>query len=228
MTTNTINTLADIKAWQDRMREAETDDEGEDPQRPVSSFNLALAEIVALRAYAEKQDIKCTLYEASLEKADRRIAELEAIEGRYNMLCGEYGALMAKYSILSDKLAASQVEAEPVGAGNYVQPVPNHCDRIMWRGSYYGLPFAAQPTAPAGDKAVLSRCDAGTTDALKHFELVQHGADSAWLILRANPELGLGSHTIRFDGEEARNLVKRFGIINAAIAAAQVKENDRG
>lgn len=281
-------------------------------------------------------DIKCTLYEASLEKADRRIAELEAEVAHWK---ANHADIVKRKALLEQRpdlpvdripayremerlqaferstLAASQVEAEPVAwtygpnefkdwCANYFGP---DSDDTYLAEAVFNLPpmaqkFArsdvpsAQPPAPAlpegfhgchvadvpagitiaapagdkaepltfeqiedsfpeggemqpdgrklvsaawlhefahnlmpaGEKAVLSRCDAGTLDALKHFELVQHGANSAWLILRANPELGLGSHTIRFDGEEARNLVKRFGIINAAIAAAQVKGSGRG
>jgi hypothetical protein len=34
--------------------------------------------------------------------------------------------------------------AEPVSE-TYVQPVPDHCDRITWRNRYYSLPIAAEP-----------------------------------------------------------------------------------
>ena len=39
--------------------------------------------------------------------------------------------------------------AEEVRA--YVQAVPDHCDRITWRGSYYNLPIPSKATAPQPD-----------------------------------------------------------------------------
>jgi len=29
---------------------------------------------------------------------------------------------------------------------SYVQPVPDHCDRIIWRGHYYHLPLCTKDT----------------------------------------------------------------------------------
>ena len=37
------------------------------------------------------------------------------------------------------------VGGEAVGTGDYVQPVPDHCDRITWRNSYYSLPIRPDP-----------------------------------------------------------------------------------
>lgn len=43
--------------------------------------------------------------------------------------------------------------AEPVNEHGFVQPVPDHCDRITWRGHYYHLreatPPAVMPAAPS-------------------------------------------------------------------------------
>ena len=46
--------------------------------------------------------------------------------------------------------AIRQPAALPVPANNFVQPVPDHCDRITWRDGYYHLPInqAAQPVPP--------------------------------------------------------------------------------
>ena len=44
----------------------------------------------------------------------------------------------------------SQPAPEPApqaGLNNYVQPVPPHCDRIVWRGKFYGLPISPQPSS---------------------------------------------------------------------------------
>lgn len=43
-----------------------------------------------------------------------------------------------------------------VGKDSFVQLVPDHCDRIVWRGSYHHLPLAAVKAAIAasqGDQA---------------------------------------------------------------------------
>jgi hypothetical protein len=43
-----------------------------------------------------------------------------------------------------------QAQAEPL-TETYVQRVPDHCDRILWRGLYYSLPIS--PSAPAAQPA---------------------------------------------------------------------------
>jgi hypothetical protein len=42
------------------------------------------------------------------------------------------------------------IPAEQVPYNNYVQPVPDHCDRITWRNRYYSIELLkpASPTAP--------------------------------------------------------------------------------
>ena len=42
-------------------------------------------------------------------------------------------------------------ESKAAPSGNYVQPVPEHCDRITWRGSYYHLPPAPVEEFPNCD-----------------------------------------------------------------------------
>lgn len=51
---------------------------------------------------------------------------------------------------LADKIdALLAAQAAPAAADSYVQPVPDKCDRITWRGSYYHLPLkASQQPAP--------------------------------------------------------------------------------
>ena len=34
---------------------------------------------------------------------------------------------------------------EPVGLDSFVQSVPEHCDRVIWRNSYYALPIRPDP-----------------------------------------------------------------------------------
>jgi len=36
---------------------------------------------------------------------------------------------------------------------SYVQPVPEHCDRIAWRGNYYYLPLISTTPDRAGGSA---------------------------------------------------------------------------
>ncbi len=49
--------------------------------------------------------------------------------------------------------------ARQVPTTNYVQPVPDHCDRITWRNRYYHLPLAAELSA--------ARAQEPLTDATK-------------------------------------------------------------
>lgn len=48
--------------------------------------------------------------------------------------------------------AAPKQVAQPVQplaeANNYIQSVPNHCDRIVWRGQYYHLPLPLSQAKP--------------------------------------------------------------------------------
>ncbi len=37
--------------------------------------------------------------------------------------------------------------------GCFVQPIPAHCDRITWRGSYYHLPIASPPSPQHGKES---------------------------------------------------------------------------
>lgn len=74
-------------------------------------------------------------------------------------------------------------------APSYVHPVPDHCDRIVWRGNYYGLPLAApaqepptdQPAAPSAHEPFIM---GGMPDADAH-EAAGRRADA----IRATVEL---------------------------------------
>lgn len=59
--------------------------------------------------------------------------------------------------------------------------------------------------------------------ALEQLELVEHGTGDqkeVWLIMRNNPQDGLGAGSIRLNGIFAEDMSKRFKIINSAIAKA--------
>ena len=47
--------------------------------------------------------------------------------------------------------------ARQVPTTNYVQPVPDHCDRITWRNRYYHLPLAAELSAARAQEPVSYR-----------------------------------------------------------------------
>ena len=66
----------------------------------------------------------------------------------------------AHAAIDADRAQRSGVSADPLPlTDTYVQPVPDKCDRITWRGQYYHLPVSSQsqPLAePVGE--ILSTC----------------------------------------------------------------------
>ena len=76
---------------------------------------------------------------------------------------------------------------------SYVQPVPDKCDRIVWRGHYYHLPPTAQAadsvTAPAGEVVGYRISDPGEPD-LGHWLSEEPGA--AWCV---SEPLALATHT---------------------------------
>ena len=48
-------------------------------------------------------------------------------------------------AITALRTAIEQMEKQETLTDSFVQQVPDKCDRIVWRGSYYHLPPAAQP-----------------------------------------------------------------------------------
>jgi hypothetical protein len=76
---------------------------------------------------------------------------------------------------------AAADSARPVPAGNYVQPVPDHCDRIVWRGQYYGLPLTSTAQPPCNhDLLCVSREFRFMLDA----ELEGMAHEDGWTLLR--------------------------------------------
>lgn len=56
------------------------------------------------------------------------------------------GAAIDEITRLRAKLAQ---QSEPLAeVNNYIQSVPNHCDRIVWRGQYYHLPLPLSQAKP--------------------------------------------------------------------------------
>lgn len=53
-----------------------------------------------------------------------------------------------------DLAAPASVAAPAALTDSYVQTVPDHCDRIVWRNAYYHLPLAASPAALTDDALI--------------------------------------------------------------------------
>ncbi|WP_148316747.1 hypothetical protein [Achromobacter xylosoxidans] len=73
-----------------------------------------------------------------------------------------------------DEIARASLASAPVAGeaqpGDYVQPVPDHCDRIVWRGRYYAL----------GRTALLAREDAAPQASEAHG--VDHFRDATQMV----------------------------------------------
>src|SRR5687768_6877392 len=64
---------------------------------------------------------------------------------------------------LTAALQAQQQQGQEPPTDSFVQPVPDHCDRITWRNHYYHLPVtsSSRPAAemPAGDLHAAIKVD---------------------------------------------------------------------
>lgn len=70
--------------------------------------------------------------------------------------------------------------------------------------------------------ALASQTQQEPTKAANLFEIVTHGeSGDAWLLLRADVNLGLGHHCIKFDGAAADDLRKRFKVMGSMQSQAQ-------
>lgn len=84
----------------------------------------------------------CEAASPKVPDAAQNIPELEMHRADYNAIKAagfeSPGELLDAYNKLSG------MEIVPVvGKDSFVQLVPDHCDRIVWRGSYHHLPLAA-------------------------------------------------------------------------------------
>lgn len=92
--------------------------------------------------------------------ADGEVVSWAEMEGSYRGGLSHAKAFAgAGYSIEQSKLpgSAGGTPAAPDAQG-YVQPVPEKCDRIVWRGNYYHLPPAAQVADSVREDAARYRC----------------------------------------------------------------------
>lgn len=213
MTTNTINTLADIKTWQAKLYERG----GTGRTSVHDNLIAACGEISDLRAYAEK--------------LEARIAELEALAASFSR---EYDALLAecrKDAAAQPPAPAAQERAVVVDGhrmipdsecaqGKCACPTTgcwDQCNMRRWPELYGGpkspvtVPVVA---APAGEKAVLSRCDAGVVRDAESYRWIRADADRRWWTL-------WGFSRNHKDGEQISERQ-----LDAAIAAAQAKEKN--
>ncbi|PWB21363.1 hypothetical protein DCO45_02905 [Comamonas sp. JNW] len=92
----------------------------------------------------------------SVEEADRfgrsNIGGLHTNTVRDACRNGLRAALAATPALPATEDSSAGDQAAVVHASTYVQPVPDHCDRIVWRGQYIHLPIAqaevqAEPVA---------------------------------------------------------------------------------
>ena len=61
--------------------------------------------------------------------------------------------------------------ARQVPTTNYVQPVPDHCDRITWRNRYYHLPLAAAlPYGPRPTFGAIGSRDVDVAEAQRAWD----------------------------------------------------------
>jgi hypothetical protein len=94
------------------------------------------------------------------EKITRLITTLREWGGK-NTIHPHSGTWMLDAADAIELLSASKpAMTQPVDSAIFVQPVPDHCDRIVWRGSYYGLPPAAP--AQSGEPFECTHYDAFT------------------------------------------------------------------
>lgn len=73
-----------------------------------------------------------------------------------------FGAVTAALWVLD--YLRSQQEPE-VGKLGFVQTVPDHCDRITWRGAYLHLPLTSAPAVPKGWELVPTELGTELYDA---------------------------------------------------------------
>jgi len=82
-------------------------------------------------------------------------AEINKANTDVSAQCGEASRdLSVDYAIRAALQSVAHLlpsgERGGVDEDTFVQPVPDHCDRIVWRGKYYGLAALAQPAQVAG------------------------------------------------------------------------------
>jgi hypothetical protein len=82
-------------------------------------------EILSFSLLEADPNVRLVTYQGAVDNWTRPYKEF--FDGRFQL-------------IIEDPPEVKQ-QVELVPSNNYVQPVPNHCDRIMWRGVYYALPI---------------------------------------------------------------------------------------
>lgn len=98
---------------------------------------------------------------------------------------------------------------------SYVQDVPDHCDRITWRGSYYHLPLTSAPTISASD-----------VGAQRYILKVGHSDDAGlggegWVVRMSDHFSSCDSSQKWVKAEDYERLRQRFELACAQLTAAQ-------
>ena len=118
------------------------------PASATAAFKEAITPDAFLDLLENKEKAEAEA-EAERDALAARLAELEGQEpvGETQHL-HELNDEWAGKLPIGTKLFARPIPAEPSSiTDGFVQPVPDHCDRIVWRGSYYHLPItkSAEP-----------------------------------------------------------------------------------
>lgn len=122
-------------------------------------YEAAYALLAAAAAAAAQQAQPLITKEASLRfRLDCTKEQLEAAERE----CAE---LRSKLKEAQQAQPSDLQLAKPEPLTSYVQPVPDHCDRIVWRNRYYHLPLKqaqaeAVPPTPITDGSMANQRDA--------------------------------------------------------------------
>ncbi len=92
-----------------------------------------------------------------------------------NMVCGMERKTPVREPLSDNTIAAlRQAIVQParqVPTTNYVQPVPDHCDRITWRNRYYHLPLAAAlPYGPRPKFGAIGSRDVDVAEAQRAWD----------------------------------------------------------
>lgn len=120
---------------------------------PVADERAALIALCALEADGKHAD------ESAIEAWERARAALASAPVARN--ADELSDYERGFAAGWDQCVASAPVAGEAQPGDYVQSVPDHCDRIVWRGQYYALP----PAAPQASECECSRKSKAVSDS---------------------------------------------------------------
>ena len=117
--------------------------------------------------------------------------------------------LLGAVESAADRAQRSGVSADPLPlTDTYVQPVPDKCDRITWRGQYYHLPVSSQSQPLVKPTADRKSLNAMAADLLRPY--LKEGQKVIWReAFRWQDDNGVLSN--HYDGMELEQLADDFG-----------------